>query len=61
MRNLHMGEAGNDSSWKEQKKLFVNQGKIKKEKGQGKKWGQWLYFLYIYINIRVNNNNFPFV
>jgi hypothetical protein len=51
MRNLHMGEAGNDSSWKEQKKLFVNQGKIKKEKGKGKKLGQWLYFIYIYIYI----------
>jgi hypothetical protein len=67
MRNLHMEEAGNGNSWKEQKNLFVSQGKIKKEKGKREKIRTMSCTIYIYIYILtyestiINNKNFPFV
>jgi len=64
MRNLHMEEAGNGSSWKEQKNLFVSQGKIKKKKGKGEKIRVMSCTIYIYIysttyeSTIINNKNF---
>jgi hypothetical protein len=49
MRNLHIEEAGNGSSWKEQKNLFVSQGKIQKEKEKGEKIRVMSCTIYIYI------------
>jgi len=62
MRNLHMEEAGNGSSWKEHKNLFVSQGKIKKEKGKWKKIRVMSCTIYIYSTTYestiINNKNF---